>query len=94
MVFFRQTGGRYGYRFVGVFRTDAARSRKELRHVYARVSDRIERQQGIRARRRGRRRGAMDETGRPRRLRGRTRRGRVPSGARGGTQDGAAFRGG
>ena len=42
VIFFRPASGRYGYRFIGVFRTDAARSRKELRHVYTRVADRIE----------------------------------------------------
>lgn len=41
-IFFRPASGRYGYRFVGVFRTDAERSRKELRHVYARVDHQIE----------------------------------------------------
>lgn len=42
VVFFRPASGRYGYRFIGVFCTDAARSRKELRHIYARISNRIE----------------------------------------------------
>ena len=41
-IFFKPKNGAYGYRFVGVFKTNLEASRTQHRHVYVQVADAIE----------------------------------------------------